>query len=273
MTDEEKVGRTWFDLIYITYVKFIKLSFLKKILLIVSIILVFIAISFFSYWNAKPGEKVSFLFGIFETTKPLTHSTLVGTENTPGKKQETKIPATAEKEISKTGKEKSTAVTHKPEKDKSKIEKPIIPVKFQEFTVLVKNENGNIEWDLSHKIISVLKRKGFSAGSAPFFTNKFVSSGKYDRIFRGSPAEVTALGLDKHIGCLILGRKSVSFSENSGYEDLVTATVSVEIHEISTKSGAIENSFTVTDKGAGYSKLKAEEMALENMLKSLSTRL
>ena len=272
MADDDKVGRTWLDVIYGIYKKIRNLSLKKIILIAASVVVMYCTISFFLYWIAKPGEKVSFLFGLFEITKqPLPASKPVSPITNHDEGREAKI-STPEKEIGKSEQKKSATI-QKPEPGKSKPLKVPIPVKFQEFTVLLTNENNKIDWVLSHKIISIVKQKGFSVGTSPILTESFVKSGKYDRIFKGSPVEVTASGLAGHIGRLILGKKSASFIESSEYEGLITATVSVEIHIISAKSGTIEDSFAVTDKGAGYTKSKAEEKALENILKSLSKRL
>lgn len=270
MTNDEKVGRTWLDLIYSLIAKFIKLKPISRILIIICIIIVFVAISFFSYWKAEPGERIPFLFGLVKITKPVTDSTLVEPENLPGKEEHSMIQQ-AEKTVSKP--RVNTSGTHKPEKDQTKTGKSPLPAKYLDFTVLIKSENGNMDWNINHKIGMILNEKGFTAGSSAIFTNKFVSSSRYERIFSGSPAEVTALDLDDYIGRLLLGKKSVSFNEDSNYEGLITATVSIELHIISTETGTIDDSFTITERGAGYTKSNAEEIALGNVMKTLLKRL
>lgn len=138
------------------------------------------------------------------------------------------------------------------------------------FAVLVTDKNKKINWVLSNQIGLIVKRKGGKVGTSVLFTNKFVSGGKFDRIFSGNPRGVT--GLSKHIGYLIFGKKSVTFSNDSDYEGLITATISLEIHIVSSKKGTIEGSFNISRTGAGYTKLKAEETAVGNVLDALSER-
>lgn len=128
------------------------------------------------------------------------------------------------------------------------------------FAVLVTDKNKKINWNLSHQIGSIIKQKGGRIGTSPLFTDKFVSRGKFNKI-------------PKHIGYLIIGKKLVTFSNDSDYEGLVTAAVSLDIRIISSKKGTIEDSFNISMRGAGYTKLKAEETAVENVLNALRERL
>lgn len=140
------------------------------------------------------------------------------------------------------------------------------------FSILVTDNNKKINWVLSNQIGSIIKQKGGRVETSALLTEKFVTSGKFDRIFSGNPASVT-LRSSKHIGYLIFGKKSVTSSKDSDYEGLITASVSLEIRIVSSKKGTIEGSFNISRTGAGYTKLKAEETAVENVLNALSDRL
>ena len=52
-------------------------------------------------------------------------------------------------------------------------------------------------------------------------------------------------------------------------QNLITAKVVLEIHVISSKSGAIEDSFNDSEVGVGFSKSNAEEAVLEKIYKKL----
>ncbi len=142
------------------------------------------------------------------------------------------------------------------------------------FAVLVTGKNKKINWALSNQIGSIVKQNGGRVESSALLTEKFVSSGKFNRIFSGNPASVTGLRLAKHIGYLILGKKpAASFRENSDFEGLITASVSLDIRIVSSKRGTMEDSFNISQTGAGYTKLKAEETAVANVLDALSGQL
>lgn len=155
------------------------------------------------------------------------------------------------------------------------LEKGPVPVPGikSSFAVLVTGKNKMIDWDISHQIASIIGRKGGRVETPDLFTDKFVSSGKFDGIFSGNPRGATGLRSSKTVGYFIFGKKSAAFREASGYEGLITAVVSLEIRIVSTKTGTIVDSFNITGTGAGYTKLKAEETAGENVLDALSERL
>jgi hypothetical protein len=53
---------------------------------------------------------------------------------------------------------------------------------------------------------------------------------------------------------------------------MITAKASIEIHIVSSKTGTIEDSFTITETGAGFSRATAEEMVIERILKKFAER-
>ncbi len=128
------------------------------------------------------------------------------------------------------------------------------------FAVLVTDKNKKINWNLSRQIASIIKHKGGKIETSPLFTDKFVSRGKFNKI-------------PKHIRYLMVGKKLVTFRNDSDYEGLITAAVSLEIRIVSSKKGTIEDSFNISQTGAGYTKLKAEATAVENVLDALSGQL
>lgn len=141
----------------------------------------------------------------------------------------------------------------------------------QEAAVLVIDEGMKVSQDLSQKIASLLKAKGVEATSS-LFTSSFVSDGIFERIFKGDVIEVKKLELSKHSDLLILGKKVVNFTENPEMENMITAKASIEIHIVSSKTGRIEDSFTITETGAGFSRPTAEEMVIERILKKFAER-
>lgn len=138
----------------------------------------------------------------------------------------------------------------------------------QEVAVLVIDEGNRVSQDIGQKIASLLKTKGFIV-TASLFTGYFVSDGIFEKIFKGEAGEFRKLELSKHSDLLILGKRSVNFTENPDMHNMISARVSVEIHVISGKTGSIEDSFTLSEVGAGFSGVSAEGMAVERIVKNL----
>lgn len=141
----------------------------------------------------------------------------------------------------------------------------------QEVAVIVIDEGTKVNQDISQKIASLLKAKGVDA-TPSLFTSSFVSDGIFEKIFKGDAIEVKKLELSKHSDYLMLGKKVVNFTENPQMQNMITAKASIEIHVISSKTATIEDSFTITEAGAGFSRATAEEMVIERILKKFAER-
>jgi hypothetical protein len=141
----------------------------------------------------------------------------------------------------------------------------------QEVAVLVIDEENRVNHHITQKIVSLLKTKGFNITSS-LFSDKFVSDGMFERIFIGSADVVSSLELPKHSDYIILGKKSVNFTENPDLLNVLTAHATIEIHVISARTGSVIDSFNVSEVGAGFSKSNAENLAIESIFKKLEER-
>lgn len=146
------------------------------------------------------------------------------------------------------------------------------PIPIHKTTVFVIDKENGINWNISHKIISILKTEGISARASSLLTDALVSDGTFERIFRGDAGQIKKLG-SKNFGHMIFGKKSVSFVDNPDMQNMITATAFVEIHIVSSKTGTIEDSFTISQKGPGFSKADAEEIAMERIVKQIGEKI
>ncbi|MCK5057829.1 MAG: hypothetical protein KAT34_14310 [Candidatus Aminicenantes bacterium] len=276
MSDDKNIGRTWIDVLF---------SFSRKtriglmILVPVIILVVFLLL----YGFAEPGETVS-LFGIIkikkysQTSKPIDSTELDQTTDSSIKKGKVK---TRPDENSKENKEKGGPIFPKatlhhtdPPLSKVKVQSHIeIPIKRHGISVLITGNGQTINWDLIHKITSIIETEGGEIISNPALTSSFVSSGKFERAFQGNPEVITGLGTVNTAAYLFLGKQSVNFHYDSNFEDLITANASVRILIISSNKGTIEDAFTITGNGAGYSESDAKTNAIRNIVKNLPTYL
>lgn len=141
-----------------------------------------------------------------------------------------------------------------------------------EVAVLVIDKGSNKRQDIAQKIASQLNTKGLNA-TASLFTRRFVSDGKFEKLFNGSADELKKLELSKYCDQIVLGRSSVNFKENPEMQNMITARVTVEFRIISTKTCLIENRFTLTEVGVGFSRDTAKDLAVERILNMLENKI
>ena len=56
-------------------------------------------------------------------------------------------------------------------------------------------------------------------------------------------------------------------------QGMITAKASIKFHLISTKTGILEDSFIISELGAGFSRNSAEELAIEKILDMFENRI
>lgn len=286
MSDDKKVGRTLLDV-------FFSLSRKARIGLMILIPVIILTIFLLTYWFAEPGETVS-LFGLIkikkssQASKPTNLTETDQTEDSSVKKDKIKAklkpgtkvageepdPTAEEERLKPVSLQTTYRPTTSPPHSKKKTHSLIkAPVKRHGISVLIVQKNQIVDWDLTHKIAFMVEKGGGEITPNPALTERFVSSGKFERVFKGNPKEIVGLGAKNPASHLILGKQVVVFSQNSNFEGLITANASVKIQIVSSKQGNIEDSFTITGKGVGYTKEDAERNALENISKNLQIRL
>jgi len=141
----------------------------------------------------------------------------------------------------------------------------------REVAVLAVEESNRISYELTQKIASLLKTPRLKVTDS-LFTGRFVSDGLFQRIFGGNGREVKNLDLSKYVDHIVLCKKAVNFTENPEMQNMITAHTIVEIHIISANTGIIEDSFTISEVGAGFSKRASEDMAKERIIKKLAEK-
>lgn len=141
-----------------------------------------------------------------------------------------------------------------------------------EVAVMVIDEGSKVIQDIDQKVASRLKTKGLNT-TAFLFTGRFVSDGKFEKIFNGSASEIKKLELSKHCDHIILGKSSVKFTQNPDMQNMITARVTIEFRIISAKTGAIENRFTSSEAGVGFSRDTAKDLAIERIVNTLKSRI
>ena len=140
----------------------------------------------------------------------------------------------------------------------------------KDWAVLIMNDGGKANQTLSSQIADLIRKQGKRVGSPSLFSGAFVSNGDFERLFDGSPDDAARLATQASFKYAIFGRRSVSFVQQGGeLENVLTATVTLELHVIEGKTGAIVNSATFEQNGPGFSKSKAEQAANERIVQDV----
>jgi hypothetical protein len=138
--------------------------------------------------------------------------------------------------------------------------------------LIVENEN-RIDWTFSTTIELLLKKQGVKITKPSLFTNSFLTGGGFTRLFAGSSHKTEIVQLPQHFKTGVFGKKTVVFEKNNDFTDLITATMTLELHEISSLTGTVQQSVSFTQKGAGFSNADASKIAEEKITQEIETQL
>ena len=148
----------------------------------------------------------------------------------------------------------------------------VIPSPTHDIALLIVNDANTINWNISHKIAALLRKKGKSV-TVPF-SDSFVSEGSFGKIFQGNPEAADQAGLLRYGHYTVLGKITGSFVEQS--EDLlnlITAKIRLEIHTVESKTGIIANSVQFKANGVGGDNEKAQDLALQRIFEDVEQKI
>jgi hypothetical protein len=113
--------------------------------------------------------------------------------------------------------------------------------------------------------------KGESIRMLPsFFTSEFVSDGLFETAFTGSKETFTKLELAKYVDALILAREQVEYSKNPDLENVITATIQLEVTSLSVPGNAVAQTWSFVANGAGFKQPEARALAEERLAKQIA---
>lgn len=135
--------------------------------------------------------------------------------------------------------------------------------------VLIVDENSKQNSSLSYAFADLLKREGLTT-SGCLFKPAFVEDGLFTKTLTGQSDALKRLPLTNTTRSLFLGQQSVRYSTNSELQNLVTASMSLEVKAISSTTLQSFFSKTIEANGAGLTSNQAREMAQERCLAQLT---
>jgi|TARA_Y100000031_G_C8231255_1_gene391005 hypothetical protein len=140
-----------------------------------------------------------------------------------------------------------------------------------EVAVIIIDTEKQANHDTSQKIADSLKAKGINTTST-LFSDQFIFDGLFEKIFNGNSSEIKKLELSKYSDKIVLGKSTVTFTENPEIQT-ITARLTINFCIISSKTGSIKNRFSLSEVGPGFSKTAAQDMAIERIVNAFQQRI
>ena len=140
----------------------------------------------------------------------------------------------------------------------------------EETAVLVLDDRKQVDWGLTQPIADLLREQGLGIRTMPV-TDELMRA--CDQILRGEAKTFERLRLGQAAAQLVIGQKTVAFTVNQGLQGMITAEMTVKLLFVTTATGGIAKSITMTQKGVGFSNAEAEKVAIERIVTALRGKL
>ena len=135
--------------------------------------------------------------------------------------------------------------------------------------VAVASENATWNSDVGAALVSRFKNEPVQLVSS-FFKPAFVSDGLFNDAFAGSNDLFNRLELPKSLDGLLLAREKVHYSTNPSLQNVITASMELNVITLSIGSQAEKQTWTFTAAGAGFTQADARAQAEERLIKQIS---
>lgn len=249
--------------------------------IIVLIGVIFFGVWGFVHWNAEPGQQVV-VWGLFQYTKRASQRPSGNNDwqVTPVSRQiesPTVIPSpTATPQQTPTA--SPIPVSHSttpplPQPTAIPVEyhpptpTPILQPRY-DIVVYVITDQNMVYSRLNGALLSLLQQQGKRA--AQLSTHEIHSRSTFERMFGGDTNEMTQREFLQYGHYALLGKSSIFYVQNSSLENLITATISLDLRVISSHTGMIEHSLRLMQKGPGFSEETARDKAETQLIQELN---
>ena len=133
----------------------------------------------------------------------------------------------------------------------------------------VASEDGNV-----NRAVSAALANHFNSPAVEmlpgYFKPSFVSDQLFAGVFAGSAEVVGKLELAKSLDAALLARQSVQYSQNPGLDNILTATMQLEVVLLPVSENGQSQAWTFTASGAGFKQAEARAHAEERLLKQIA---
>ena len=134
------------------------------------------------------------------------------------------------------------------------------PTAQSKVAVLIINEASRKIIDTSQLVNQLRFDKHISATNSLLGLN-FISSGYFEKFFRGQTGGITGLNLSGNAKYLVLGKKELPYYIDDG--ELIMATVTIDYCIISTATGTVVKTANVSASNPAFSRDRADDAATD----------
>jgi hypothetical protein len=135
--------------------------------------------------------------------------------------------------------------------------------------IVVASENGTRNKDVCAALINRFKKEPVQLVSS-FFKPAFVSDGLFNDAFANSNDLFNRLELQKFLDGLLLAREKVQYSSNPSLQNVITASMELDVKTLPIGSQADKQTWTFTAAGAGFTQADARAQAEERLIKQIT---
>lgn len=140
----------------------------------------------------------------------------------------------------------------------------------QGVAIVVENENGKLNPAATTALAHRLQSETIQTFPS-FFTSAFISDGFFDDALVSSDELFRKLDLASSLSALVLAREDVQYSKNAALENVITATMRLDVTVVPVVGQANPMTWTFTAYGPGFTKDIARGMAEERIIKQISS--
>ena len=135
--------------------------------------------------------------------------------------------------------------------------------------LVVASDNGELNVSFATTLATLLATDGVSI-SPTVFKPQFVSDGLFVDILGGSRSAIEKLELEKALDGLVLVRETVEYAVSPSLQNLITATMKLEITSMSVGVPSGRKTRAFTSNGPGFKEVDARHSAEERLIKQIT---
>lgn len=144
----------------------------------------------------------------------------------------------------------------------------------------VKTGNRNVAFAVAsedgklNRTVTTALASHFQNGNAhvlqPFFKSEFVTDGLFNDALSGSGELFRKLDLAKSVDALVLARQDVTYGQSAAMENLVSATMRLDVVVVPVSGQGDSKTWSFTAVGPGFTKEVARGAAEERLIKQIA---
>lgn len=135
--------------------------------------------------------------------------------------------------------------------------------------IVTASEGGKLEQAVNTALAEHFKTGTVEALSS-VFTPEFISDGLFTQAFSGSAGIFKNLEIARSVDAVLLARQTVQYSKDASMENLVSATMQLEVMLSPLGSQGQSQSWTFTAYGSGFDQKAARAMAEERIITQIA---